>query len=138
MHTGFFKAGTQYGDWDGTAAADEYGANHTFEELFEATGKVDKDKELLIAFEIYAGERGFFTLTGYFHDKSDSTDLGWVPSLNQDFSKDTGKIQVRQVDLQITLEEFFMHFKRFNVVMVRNGLDIIGREYEASETEEQE
>jgi hypothetical protein len=59
-----FQASTQYGDWKGTAAADEYGGGgSSFEEVFEATGKVDKDNEVLIGFEFYAGE-GFFFLHG--------------------------------------------------------------------------
>ena len=125
-----FQAGVQYGDWKGTAAADEYGAgDNTFDELFEAAGDVDKKNELLIAFEFYAGE-GYTFLRGYFHPKSDSTDGGWIPSLNHDFGRNTNPIRVRKVDVKITLDEFFKHFKRFDVVLVQSGLDIIGREYD--------
>jgi hypothetical protein len=72
-----FQASTQYGDWKGTAAADEHGGgpNPSFDDMFEATGKVDKDNEVLIGFEFFAGEVSFF-LYGYYHLKSQSRDLG--------------------------------------------------------------
>jgi hypothetical protein len=129
-----FQANTQYGDWKGTASADEYGGGaNSFEELFEATGKVDRDNEILIGFEFYAGE-GHFSLHGYYHPKSQSVDIGgWIPTLNVDFETQQGPIQVKQVSVEITQEDFFTHFKRFNVVLVERSLDIIGREYEITE-----
>jgi hypothetical protein len=125
-----FQAGTQYGDWKGTAVADQFGdVTDKFDELFEATGKVDKENELLIGFEFYAGE-GHFYLAGYYHPKSNSNILGWIPSLNDDFNSNAEPIQVRKIEVGLTLEQFFKYFKRFNVVMVLDGLDIIGRDYE--------
>jgi hypothetical protein len=129
-----FQAGTQYGDWKGTAAADEYGGGaNSFEELFEATGKVDKNNEILIGFEFYAGE-GYFYLRGYYHPKSQSPDIGgWFPTLNRDFSREPGPIQVKAVKAEITQEDFFKHFKRFNIVLVERNFEIIGREYEITD-----
>jgi len=125
-----FTAGTQYGDWKGTAAADEFGdVTDKFDELFEATGKVDPENDIMIAFECYAGE-GHFYLAGYFHPKSTSNVLGWIPSLNDDFNKDPRPIKVRKVEVNLTLEQFFKYFKRFNVVLVQGNLDIIGRDYD--------
>lgn len=131
MSMSSFEASTQYGDWKGTAAADEFGAERSFEELFEATGKVDKENEILIAFEFYAGE-GTFMLFGYFHPKSETTALGWIPSLNEDFKRKPGSIPVRKVEVEISLDKFFEYFKRFNVVMIHRGLDISGRDFEIS------
>ena len=70
----------------GTASADEHGAGgKTFERLFEATGELNKDKELLIGFEFY-GEGDFFLVRGHYHLKSQSPDRGgWAPTLNGDF-----------------------------------------------------
>lgn len=127
-----FEASTQYTDWKGSAAADVYGPDRSFEELFEATGLVDNKNEFLIAFEFYAGE-GYFFLAGYFHPKSESNDLGWVPSLRDDFNTNSGTIRVRKIEVKLTLEQFFKYFKRFNVVLIRDGLDISGREFEISE-----
>jgi hypothetical protein len=38
--------------------------------------------------------------------------------------------------VEIILEQFFKYFKRFNVVLVDNALDITGREYEIAEVED--
>jgi hypothetical protein len=125
-----FKAGTQYGDWKGTAAADEFGdATDDFDELFEATGKIDPENDMMIAFEMYAGE-GHFYLAGLFHPKSTSNKLGYEPSLNDDFKNDPKPIRVRRVEVNLTLEQFFKYFKRFNVVLNRGSIDISGRDYE--------
>lgn len=133
-----FQAGTQYGDWNGTAAADEFGGNidDKFDELFEATGKVDPDKEIMIGFEFYYSE-GMFLCSGYFHPLPEENDGGYYPTLNRNFQKDQiNPIQVKQVRVELTLEEFFKYFKRFNVVLIKGALDIVGREYEVIESED--
>jgi hypothetical protein len=133
--SGVFQAGTQYGDWKGTAAADEPGADNAFDELFEATGKVEPDKEILIGFEFNHLE-GSFYLTGYFHRKPAENKSGWYPTLNEEFQRQNGSIKVKEVRVEITLEQFFKYFKRFNVVMFDSALDITGREYEITEGED--
>lgn len=135
--SGTFKAGVQYGDWHGTVAADEHGAHRSFEEMFEATGKVNTDEEIMIGFEFYHNE-GFFHCLGYFHGKPEQNDLGWGPTLNAKYQRDrTAIIPVKKVRIEITLEEFFKHFKRFNVMLLRDAMeDLIGREYEVIEGDE--
>ncbi len=132
-----FQAGTQYGDWKGTAAADQFGdATDKLDELFEATGKVDPDKEIMIGFEFYHSQ-GFFFCSGYFHALPEEKDGGYYPGLNATFQKNPIKpIQVKKVRVELTLEEFFKYFKRFDVVLLRGGIDIIGREYEEIEGED--
>ena len=130
-----FQASTQYGDWKGTAAADEPGTDHKFDELFEATGKVKPDLEIMIGFEFYNTE-GSFYLTGYFHRKPAENASGWYPTLNEEFARHVGPIRVKKVRVEITLEQFFEYFKRFNVVLVNDALDITGREYEVIEEED--
>jgi hypothetical protein len=53
--------------------------------------------------------------------------------LNRDFQRNPGPIQVKAVKVEITREDFFQNFKRFNVVLMNQSLDIIGREYEITE-----
>jgi len=130
--SGVFQAGTQYGDWKGTAAADEHGADNAFDELFEATGKVDLEKEIMISFE-FSNYEGSIFLAGYFHRKPAENALGWYPTLNNEFQKQTGPIKVKKVRVEIRLEQFFKCFKRFNVMLADNALDITGREYEVTE-----
>lgn len=130
-----FQAGTQYGDWKGTAAADEPGADNALDELFEATGKIEPDKEIMIGFEFYYIE-GSFYVSGYFHRKPAENSSGWYPTLNEQFQKQAGPIKVKKVRVNVTLEQFFNLFKRFNVVLVDNALDITEREYEVVEGED--
>ena len=127
------QAGTQYGDWKGSVAADEFGADDSFDKLFEAIGEVDPDKEIMIGFNFYWIE-GSVYVSGYFHDLPDENGAGWYPTLNQKFQADPDEtINVKKVDVQITLEEFFKRFKRFNAVFVNRALDIIGREIHVPE-----
>jgi hypothetical protein len=126
-----FEAQTQYGDWKGTASADEYGdGDVSFEQVFEVTGKVNKETEILIGFEFSAGEDSFF-LYGYYHPKSLSPDIeGTIPALDRQFKRDSKPIQVKRVTVELTQQEFFKRLKRFRVVLVDSGLKIVGREYE--------
>jgi hypothetical protein len=131
-----FQASTQYGDWKGTAAADEFGADRSFSELFEATGNVNPEEEILIGFEFYHIEGSFYCY-GYFHRKPEENDRGWYPTLNAIFQKNqVNPIQIKKIRVELTLEEFFKYFKRFNVVLLSGAMDIIGREYEVIEGED--
>ncbi len=123
-----FQASTQFGDWHGTAAADEYGGGaNDFDEVFTATGQVDLENEIMIGFEFFAGE-GYFFLAGYFHSKPAMNTLGWIPALNEEFQNAPGLIHVKRVKAEITMEQFFKYFKRFSVILLSRGLDISGRE----------
>jgi hypothetical protein len=127
--SGVFQSGTQYGDWNGTASADEFGAaKNDLDELFQATGEVKKDEEILIAFE-FSYIEGHFYVSGYFHRLPAENNAGWLPSLKDKFEQDKGPIKVKQVRLHITLDEFSKRFKRFNVVLAANPLKLDGREY---------
>ena len=132
-----FQARTQYEDWKGTASADEFGdMTDKLDELFEATGKIDPAKEIMIGFEFYHGE-GMFLCSGYFHPLPGENDGGYYPSLNAKFQKDQiNPIQVKKVDVELTLEEFFKCFKRFNVVLLNGAMEIVGREYEVVQGED--
>jgi hypothetical protein len=129
-----FQARTQYGDWKGTAAADEFGGGaDALSELFEATGKVDPDNEVMVGLEFYCGE-GFFQCNGYFHPAPDEDGSGYYPSLKAKFLRDQiNPIRVKKVSVDVSLEEFFNLFKRFNVVLVAGAIGIIGREFEVVE-----
>jgi hypothetical protein len=132
-----FQAGVQYGDWKGTAAADQFGdVTDKFDELFEATGKVDAGKEIMIGFEFYYSE-GMFLCSGYFHPTPEENDGGYYPTLNTKFQKDqVNPIQVKRVRVELNLEDFFKYFKRFNAVLVNGAMDIVGSEYEVTEGDE--
>jgi hypothetical protein len=129
-----FEAGTQYGDWKGTAAADGFnGLPDRFDELFEATGEVDPEREIMIGFAFYYSE-GMFFCCGHFHPVPENNGRGYYPSLNAKFQNDQiNPIKVKKVNVELTLEEFFKYFKRFHVVLLNGTLDINDREYEVIE-----
>jgi hypothetical protein len=81
-------------------------------------------------------DKGSFYLAGYFHRKPAETKAGWFPALNEEFQTQNRPIKVKKVRVEIILEQFFKYFKRFNVVLVDNALDITGREYEIAEVED--
>jgi hypothetical protein len=78
-----------------------------------------------------------FQCSGYFHALPEENDCGYYPSLNAKFQKNQiNPIQVKEVSVELTLEEFFKYFKRFNVVLLNGAMDIVGREYEVVEGED--
>jgi hypothetical protein len=69
----------------------------------------------------------------YFHRKPADSNKGWFPSLNQQFQQDPNPIDLKPVRVELTLEKFFSHFKRFDVTMMRQGIEMTGREYRETE-----
>lgn len=122
-----FKASVQYGDWEGTSAADNSDTAHIHKYLGDA-GLI-KDGEFLVAAELYVGEnhggnlgrisiRAFlFAGTGY-------------DTVKDALEATADPIPVRVVDIEIGLNEFFGLFKRFSVSLTHRGLNLEGREYE--------
>lgn len=102
------KAGVQYNDYVGTAAADEEFGMNLKDLLTER--KVDLDKYKPIGISFYSGSRNFFSVSIQCIDKENSNEKHpYIVSLS--FEKN------------LTMQEFFDLFKRFNVVLVsRNNL----------------
>lgn len=97
------RATAQYDDFVGTAAADNIDDNALFSYAIDQ-GIYDQDAEHLAGVDLYLGEDGFFT----------------VSLLIQ--NKDTADI--REVDLNLSLDEVLTHFKRLNIVLVKKNIDI--------------
>ena len=120
-----FKAGVQYGDWKGSAAADNADMNAIQMKLRESG--ILKSSEFLVGFEAYAGEsRGdqgpYFSCRAFIIDGSKfETAKEAVDSQNP--------IPVKARDMKLSLLEFFALFKRFDMVLTHRGLEIEGREY---------
>jgi hypothetical protein len=122
------EANTQYNDWKGTCACDEFGAEDGLEEIFEATGEV-KPNEVLIGWEFSKMEE-FIYLAGYYHLESSSHPDGWIKSLRDDFKRQSDSLLVHTIVAEVTLEQFLKCFKRFNVLLLRCDIGIGGREAE--------
>jgi len=121
-----FEAGVQYNDWKGTAAADE-GHDPWFRALLLTKGLID-DKSFVVAIKFYSGE---------------SFDKPWIQAVIADgtgyddvntqiTSADT--LRFKEVDVELSLDEFFGVFKRFNIVLTSRDLGLDGREYEVVES----
>jgi hypothetical protein len=127
-----FKAGVQYGDWEGTAAAD--GADATaVHNYLEEKGLIGKD-EFLLAVNLGVGENhggkiGSIFVRAFVFKGSNNFDT-LKPVLDQM----TGPIPVREIRLELTLEEFFGLFKRFDVMLTWDGLELEGRPFDIVES----
>jgi len=123
-----FKASVQYGDWNGTAAADD-ADQISLSHYLEMKGLAG-DKEFLVASSIFIGENhggkiGGVYITAYLFTPP--------PNTTVDVALDAieGPVPVREVELQITLEEYLGFFKRFKVFYTKRYLNLEGREYES-------
>lgn len=124
-----FRAGTQYGDWKGTAAAD----NHDRRDLriyLEEKGLL-KENERIVGITMFSGE--VHTAT-----QDEEVYVTVLVSEGQDITSISERVmageilQVRKISFQMYLNEFFCLFKRFELCISNHGM-IDGRDYEASE-----
>jgi hypothetical protein len=116
-----FKASVQYGDWEGTAAADD--AHQTsLTEYFRGKGQISTN-EFLIAASLYVSE-GFTNVRAFVFQKEHNFE-----SVRNALAAIARPIPVREVDVKLTPEEFIGLFKRFYVMLTRHGLQLEGRDY---------
>ncbi len=120
-----FKASTQYGDWEGTAAADDVGQNSVHKHLREK-GLI-KPGEFLVAVSFYAAEPPLVRASMVPGDKFET--------VQEALATNTGPISVREIDLKLTTEEFLGLFKRFSVTLTWHGLELGGRDYSATRSQ---
>jgi hypothetical protein len=117
-----FQAHAQYDDWKGTVAADD-ADNLSVQQFFRDKG-VDENAYVV-------GLRMF--------EQSSNRGRPWVRAIvadghgyddvNAQISQ-PGTLRFKEVDIELTFEEFFSMFKRFSVVLSRRGLGLEGRDYE--------
>jgi hypothetical protein len=110
-----FRAGTQYGDFDGSAAADGDMGLTSVESKLVDRGLIKED-ESVVAIDLYVSQ-GFtyikaFVIDGYLNSQTMPTPL-----------------PVREVDLPISHEDFFGLFKRFSVVLTQKNANLHDHEY---------
>ena len=122
-----FKASTQYGDWEGTASADEQPSSiHDYLKNNDLIG----DHEFLLAVTLYVGEHSFDApyVKAFIFEKGDNYE-----SVKAALDSIKGPIPVRRVDVKLTMGEFFELFKRFDVMLTWQRLELEGREYIAND-----
>lgn len=123
-----FKASTQYGDWEGTSAADEQPTS--IRDYLKKNGLMKKN-EFLLAVTLYVGEHAYdspFVRVFLFEEG------GKYESVKDALVAIKGPIPVRSVELKLTTEEFLELFKRFDVMLTWQGLELEGRDFVATES----
>jgi hypothetical protein len=115
-----FKASTQYGDWEGTASADN-AHNSIHEYLLQQ--KLIEEGEFLVAVSLYSSENSIYIRVFVLPGKGD------FKSAKEALDSTDGPVSVHEVNLKLKLEEFLELFKRFDVVLTWHGFELEGREY---------
>jgi hypothetical protein len=128
MATDRFRASVQYGDWEGTASADNADQRDLRNLLIEKK-LMDGDREFLVGATLWIGENhGGEVQAPFLHAiLIEGTEYDRIePRLKQRGDP----IPTRNVDLELTLEEFLGLFKRVSVVLTARGLRLTDREYQ--------
>lgn len=114
-----FSAHVQYDDWRGTAAADDADAG-AMRAFLKQKGLL-ADDEFLIGFEFYSGQN-------HFAARAFVIEAGnYEGAVKEITAKDPIPTRIRE--LELTSDQFFALFKRFNVVMTQTTLELDGRNY---------
>ena len=122
-----FKASVQYGDWHGTAAADNTDFHKGLHGYLE-TKQLMKPGEFLIAASLWVGEGSTYIHAYLFEGGPSYGDI-----LNQ-LAEIDEPVPVREVTITLPLQEFLKLFKRFNVILTWQDLPLADREYETRES----
>ena len=135
-----FKASVQYGDWHGTAAADDIDpGSQSVRRYIEEKG-LAKPNEFLVAVQCFIGEthhsdklpepyiRAFF-LAG-------ADNYEGVKKRLEELEVAGEAIPVREARIDMSLEEFVGVFKRFEVILTWQDLPLTDREYRVTEEDE--
>ena len=131
-----FKASVQYGDWHGTAAADNLDPMGTSVHDYLEKKGLKKEGEFLLSVKLWVGENSgnkisnvfvhAYLLEGHQNYESAKKTLDELEARGE-------PIPVREVELELTLEQFVAMFKRFAVTLTWRDLPLEGREYSATE-----
>ena len=136
-----FKASVQYGDWHGTAAADDSDVSAiSVDRYLEKKGLIKPD-EFLLAVQLFVGESHNNKLAKPYiraYLLNDAENYETVQARLEELESAGEPIPVREVNIDVPLGEFVAMFKRFAVMLTYRDLPLTGREYRASEEEEEE
>ena len=126
-----FKAHVQYGDWEGTAAADA-SDRLAIQEYLINEGLL-RNNEFLLAVNLWVGEShhgkiGHVSIRAFIYEGEDNVD-NLKPILDQLKTS----IPVREVKASLTIEEFIGLYKRFDVLLTWHGLNLRDRVFSVTE-----
>ena len=123
-----FKASTQYGDWQGTASADDVDVHKKSVERYLKDNGLIKPHEFLVAASFYTGEDDFVSIKGLIFENGNNFE-----SVKAAIDATKGPLSVRRVRIELTAKEFLDLFKRFHVMLTWHGLELDGRGYDAED-----
>lgn len=125
-----FTASVQYGDWKGTAAADNADQND-LADLLRAKNLMQPD-EFLVGVRVFIGENHGGKVKDPYIEVLIATTNNF-DTVKAFFDATPDPIPLRKVALQLTLVEFLGLFKRLEIAIGRDGLGLSGREYESQQ-----
>jgi hypothetical protein len=121
-----FRASVQYGDWRGTAAADNADFMAFYRLLQEK--RLITETDFLVGIHVWIGENHGGQvqppyITAYLLEGIDNYE-------NAEAALRTMRdpLDLKRVRVKLTLNEFLGLFKRFSIALAPRGLDITGRE----------
>ena len=134
--TEWLKASVQYGDWHGTAAADNSDFEMTVYKYLEKKNQI-KPGEFLLAVQLYTGSEmkvgkldkpyiRAYLLEGAGHFEAAKARLDELEAAGE-------PIPVREVEINVPLGEFVSWFKRFSVMLTARDLPLTDRECRVTE-----
>ena len=121
-----FKASTQYADWKGSTSSDKSDAM-TLKGLWEQRGLLPA-AEFLVGAKLWVGENhnnrvGRITVSAYLFANG-----GQFETVKQAIAA-ADDLELKRVDLELTLEEFFALFKRFELTLSDPSFGLEGRQF---------
>ncbi len=122
-----FKASVQYNDLLGTVAADISNKNSPFKWLSEK--KLIDNGELVIGTSMYSG-KSLGSHKDPVYVTFLVTDLKKNKNVLEKLDSIDGPIQIRKIDVDMNLADFFSLFKRFEVTLSAKGM-MEGQQYRA-------
>jgi hypothetical protein len=134
--TEWLKAGVQYGDWHGTAAADNSDFEMTVHGYLEKKNLI-KPGEFLLAVQLYSGSENQNKkleepyIRAYL--LADAGDFKAAKARLDELEAAGEPIPVREVEINVPLGEFVSWFKRFSVVFTARDLPLTDRECNVTE-----
>ena len=121
--TEIFNASAQYNDWQGNAAADDLG-NRAIRDLLRERNLLT-DGEFLVGIDIWMNElhAGLVVVQAYLIEANDYEEAQAV------LDDGASILNAKKVSIEdLTVEQFFGLFKRFNVALSWQNTGLIGRE----------
>lgn len=122
------RASVQYGDWRGSAAADDI-SHGDFHDHLRSIGEFGDD-EFLVGIEVFIGDNHPGRPPQPPMVSALLAARGDFDTVKAKLRAQRDPIPLRRVRLDLTLDDLLRKFKRIAITFLRNGLDLDDREYE--------